>query len=514
MATSSRIPIFPQPGIVRGATPDVSAGRWYDMNLMRWRGGQLQPVGGWGSLYGVQWTSAPRDILTWHDSGGHRWGAFGCDTGLHVVNFETGQVNDITPAGVGSLEPPGPPVGFGLGTYGAAAYGTARDPADIGTVDISAILGDMWSMDLFGQDLVFVPTQDGHLYRWSPSTPTTAPAIVQNAPTQNAGVVVTDERCIVLIGAGGVARNVAWSDQENTTVWAPAVNNLAGSKLLTTEGRPMAAMRVASGVLIWTDNDVHLMRYVGPPYAYGITRLAANCGPISRRAIAQAGPVTQWMGGQTFWQYDGSIAPLPSDIGDWMFSLINRDMVGRIFAVPNPQFGEMWWFWPDESSQECNRYVGDNYADGRHPWIIGQLARSAGDTKGAMQRPILGTIDGKVMLHEYGWTDDSNPRVGTIYVETGAYSIGDSGDQRFTIRQIVQDFDGPSDRVGYRFFFREEPQGQEWDTGSLPVTNDTGRTDIGDGFSCRSLRMRLEALSDGPFAIGKTRLIGRPSGFV
>jgi len=30
----------------------------------------------------------------------------------------------------------------------------------------------------------------------------------------------------------------------------------------------------------------------------------------------------------------------------------------------------------------------------------------------------------------------------------------------------------------------------------------------------RTMRMRLEALSDGPFAIGKTRLLARPSGFV
>jgi hypothetical protein len=514
MAKDARIPIFPPPGIYRGATPDVSAARWYDQNLMRWRGGQAQPVGGWGSLYGIGLSSPPRDVLTWHDNGGHRWGAFGCDTGLFAVNLESGAVYDITPTGVGPLEPPGAALGFGLGDYGVDAWGTARDPSDIGVSDISPLLGDMWSMDLFGEDLMILPTQDGRLFRWSPATPATAPALVTGAPTGNACVVVTDERHVVLVGAGGNSRDVAWSDQENPDVWTPAVDNLAGDKQLTTEGRPVNAMRVASGVMIWTDNDAHLMRYVGPPYAYGINRVGANCGPISRRSMAQAGGITQWMGQQTFWQYDGSISALPSDVGDWLFSMMNRDMVGRIFAVPNPSFGEIWYFWPDEGSDECNRYVGDNYVDGRHPWIIGQLSRTAGDVKGAMLRPILTTIDGKIMLHEYGWTNDGASRLGTVYLETGTYTISDGADQRFIVKQTVQDFVGPTDRVAYRFFFWEEPDGPEWDTGSIPVVNTTGRTDMGDGFSCRGMRMRIEAVSDGPFAIGKTRLIAVAAGFV
>jgi len=44
----------------------------------------------------------------------------------------------------------------------------------------------------------------------------------------------------------------------------------------------------------------------------------------------------------------------------------------------------------------------------------------------------------------------------------------------------------------------------------FPITNDSGLTDV--RFSARSLRMRIEALSDGPFALGKTRLIVRPGG--
>lgn len=39
------IPIQLPPGIVRGANPDDAPGRWFDGNLIRWRGGIMEPVG-------------------------------------------------------------------------------------------------------------------------------------------------------------------------------------------------------------------------------------------------------------------------------------------------------------------------------------------------------------------------------------------------------------------------------------------------------------------------------------
>ena len=37
MAKTGRVPVFPQPGIYRGATADASSGRWFDMNLIALR---------------------------------------------------------------------------------------------------------------------------------------------------------------------------------------------------------------------------------------------------------------------------------------------------------------------------------------------------------------------------------------------------------------------------------------------------------------------------------------------
>lgn len=511
MAASARTAQAPPPGVLRNATGDASSGRWFDVNNIRFRQGQIQPIGGNVAQPGAVTPDLIRDMISWHDNANARWCVMGTDTKLFAYRFDIQTLYDITPAGVGPLDPPGARVGYGLADYGENTYGTARDPSDIGVQDIAATMGDRWSLDTFGEDLLVVPTQDGRLYHWSPTTPTTLPALVTEAPTGNRGVIVTDQRHVVLLGAGGDPRNIAWSDQEAYHVWTPDVTNLAGSKRLQTQSYCMTAVKVGQGILIYTANDVHLMTYVGPPYGYGIAQIGAGCGPISLRAVVQIGSFVVWPGLQGFWAYAGNIQPFPSDVQDWMFSLVNRTMVGRVFGSPNPTFSELWWDWPDEGSLECNRYVAVNYNDPQRPWTIGTRARTAADPTGTMDYPLLGGPlgnGGALFLHEYGMLSNGASRAlaGEIYAETGSIVLGE-GDSRYHVKQLIFDAASTGDPgtggLGFRFFVAEQPYADEFDTGLYTVMHD-GLVDM--RFSGRSARMRVEALNDQPWALGKMRL--------
>jgi hypothetical protein len=497
---------------VRNATPEATVGRWWDTNNIRFRGGQIQPIGGNVAIPGTNVSAPVRDLLTWHDNARIRWAAFGTDTGLYAYRFDTDTLHDITPAGVGPLDPPGALNGYGLGDYGEDAYGTSRDPDDIGPQDISATMGDRWSMDTFGERLLIVPTQDGRLFEWDPNTPTALATIVPNAPDQNRGVIVTDQRHVVLYGAGGDPRAIAWSDQEDYTVWAPTAVNMAGDKLLATQSYAMTAIKIADSILLFTGNDLHKMTYVGPPYAYGIVEIASGCGPISPRAVVRIGSNVAWPGLQTFWAYAGSVQPMKCEVDDWFFSLVNRQMVGRVFGSPNPAFSELFWDWPDEGANECNRYIAVNYADQSRPWTIGVRTRTAADGTGTMDNPILAGPAGSgacLYIHEFGWLDDGVPRAstGAVYAESGNIVLAE-GDNRFHVRQLVLDAAAPSG-LGYRFLTREQPQSEEHDTGLYTETHG-GLMDV--RFSGRHVRMRMEALADEPFAVGRPRLSIRKGG--
>lgn len=508
-------PVTPAPGCKRGATPDVMPSNWWDMNLVRFRGRQLIPIGGYVVLDGTMVDSPPRDLVTWHANMTGRWAAFGTDARLYAYRFDTAQLFDITPDGVGPLDPPGAILGWGIADYGEEAYGTARDPADVAPVDASGTMGDWWSLALFGQDLLVVPTQSGTLFRWNPDTPTTKATVVTGAPTRNRGVLVTDERHVVLLGANNVMRAVAWSSQEDPNTWTPAINNTAGDLMLETEGRPLMARRIVGGTnLIWTDNDVHELRYAGPPYVYGLRKIAANCGLIAPRAVSFCGTQVAWMGVQGFHIYEGgSVSPLHCDVHDWLFSLVNRAMIGRIYGYGNAEFREHWWHWPDEGALECNRYAAINYAEPDHPWIIGELACTAGDNTGAMIRPICGMAmadgTGCLILHEFGWTAAGESRIGQIYAETGALDVG-NGERRFHVTQIEQDFAGTPQQIAFRFFTRERALGEEREAGPYPILRNDGLVDA--RFSGRRVRMRIEAIEDGPWALGVTRLNIQPAG--
>jgi len=487
--------------------------------LVRWRGNVLQPVGGNVALPNALVPDPIRDVLTWHDNAYERWAAIGTDQKLYVYNFGLQTLTDITPTGVPGLSAPGLLNGYGKADYGMGAYGTARDASDIGPTDISGDLGDIWSMDTFGQQLLFVPTQDGHLYMWDPSTPATAPLLIAEAPIANRGVIVTDQRQVVLLGAGGDPRNVAWSDQEAYHVWAPDVTNLAGSKRLVTQAKVQSALKVSQGILIFTSNDLHLMTYVGSPYAYGIVQVGAGCGPLSLRAPVSIGSFAVWPSLQNWWAWSGNVQILQCDVKDFFFSLLGPSSHGRLFGAVNPQFSELWFFYADTSATECNRYVTLNYAvAGQHFWMIGEMARTGADRLGVLDHPVwagpLGT-QASLYLHEYGWTDNGAARAATgeIYAETGTIGLGE-GDNRFHVKQVIMDgaTDATNPAFGMRFFHKEQPLDTiEIDTGLNPNGPiHGGLLDV--RFSGRSVRMRVEATADVPWALGKLRLEVRPAG--
>ncbi len=499
------------PGVVKSATAASTPGRWFDANLMRWNGGVMQPIGGWASIPGAAFGAAVRRLLTWRDNSGQRWAACGLDNGqVWVFNFDTGISTRIDTAGSFlPLEPPGPPSGYGLGDYSADLYGTPR--VDTGTLLAgSALLGDWWSFALFGEDLLVVCSNEGSLWRWSPVTPSTMLAKVAGAPTGNRLVLVTEERHVVLAGAASDPRRVAWSSQENPSDWTPTSTNTAGDLQINSEGVIIAVSKVSGGVLILTETDAHALRYVGAPYIYGLQKVGESCGPVSPHAVASTVNVTAWMGPQGFFTWDGAPRVLACDVQDWLFSIMNRDVAGNIFGVALPNFRELWWFFADDSSLEPNRYVLWNY--GENHWSVGRMSRSASDLVGITNMPIMAGLDGKLYLHEVGWLADSQPRLGTVYAESGDLTLGE-GERTMHVTGLIPDIIRAGDAANYTLFGKWEPTQPEFVEGPLLYgTRGDGRIDC--RFSARSVRLRVEAARDIDFAIGRPRIeLSRAGGY-
>jgi hypothetical protein len=435
-----------------------------------------------------------RGLITWRDNAANRFIAAGTHTKLYAMN-EAGTLKDITPtsftAGIADAVSK---TGYGYAAYGSFAYGAARP--DTGTFTPATT----WSMDTWGEYLVACSNADGKLYEWQLgfTTPTLAAAIT-NAPTGNKALLVTQERILFALGAGGNPRKVQWCDQENNTLWTPAGDNLAGDYDLATPGSLMAGKRVKGVNLLFTDVDVHTAQYVGAPFVYGFEKAGSGCGLISAQAVAAIDTAAIWMSKSGFWIYDGYVKPLPSDVSDYVFGNMNFNQASKVYAVHNSQFGEIWWYYPSSQSTENDSYVTYNYRENH--WNIGTLARTAGVDSGVFTYPLMVSTDGYIYEHEVGFAYDS----ASVYAESGPVQLG-NGDNIMSVRQVVPDEQTLGEAV-VSFKTRNYPTGTQSTFGPYTAANPTSVR-----FSGRQVNMRVTGNTLADWRIGVMRLEAVPSG--
>lgn len=473
---------FP-PGVYRNGTIQQSRGRYYDSNLVRWFEGSLRPWGGWLRRGSTTTTGVPRAMLNWSDNTLVRWTGIGTHSKLYVMD-RSGVLYDITPAGftAGSADA-STYGGYGGGTYGSGYYGTPRP--DSGTV----VEATRWHLDTFGENLVGCTPDDGKLYKWTLATGTPA-AVIASAPTNCRGLVVTEESFLMALQKNRV---VAWCDQQDETTWTPSATNQAGSIPIQTAGKLMCGQRIKGGTLIFTNLEVFLATYLGPPLIYGFEQLASECGIVSSGAMAHANHMVVWMGNGGFWIYDGYIRPLACDLGDYVFSDINALQSSKVFAHHNASFGEAIWFYPSAASTEIDRYVMWNYRENH--WSKGELSRTAGAEQGVFSTPMMATYDGKVYDHETGFNfDGSSP-----YAETGPMELN-NGATQVMVRQLIPDEKTLGD-VNATFYVRPYPTAAEETFGPYSLANPT---DV--RFSGREVRVRFTQVNMADWRVGSPRL--------
>lgn len=481
------IPLTIPPGAYRNGTDIDAAGRWRDVNLVRWRDGSLRPVGGWRSRIASVAASVPRGMLSWEDNTNDRWVAIGSHEKLYAVSASN-VVTDITPATLTSgLVDAAVNTGFSGGFYGSSFYGTSRP--DTGNYSEATT----WSLDNWGEYLVACSVSDGTLWEWQLNTAADAAAIA-NAPTGNLGLMVTEERFLFALGAGGVPRKVQWCDRENNTDWTPSATNEAGDIELQTSGQIMAGVRTRGQSLILTDIDAHSVTYVGPPFVYGFERVGTACGLIARKAVASTDNGVFWMGPNGFFLYNGTnVQEIPCDVYDYVFGDINPAQVSKTWAMTLGQQGEIWWFYPSSASSEIDRYVAYDFKEGH--WMTGELSRTCGVDRGVFKYPFMANTSGDLIEHEVGLNYDG----ASIYAETGPISL-QNGDQIMSVRQLIPDEKNLGD-VSATFKTRFYPTDTERSYGPYSMANPTSVR-----FSGRQIRMRVDGERLSDWRVGTMRI--------
>ena len=487
------VPIEYPPGLFRMGTEYQNDTRFFDSNLWRWSKGKSSPIGGWEQLGSTTISGSPRDGHIWVDLSGVERLAIGSDEGLFVVST-AGVVTDITPSGWTSLSNTGDTL---VTTGGDTLVTTGGDTL----VTVATSSGNSWSIDSAGQQLFAVNDADGVVYTWLPGD--TQATVLASAPTASA-LMVSEERILVLFGAGGDPRQIQWSDSEGFTTWTPSTTNFTRDFPLQTSGELMAGARIRGGALNWTTRDVHLQRFILRPNVYGFTQEGENCGLVSRGAYVVDDDVAYWMSRDKFCRWAGGVDEIPCSIHDDVFlpgTGLNMAQASKVRAIHVPKHSEIWWLYPKGEATEVNKAAVYNYLE-QH-WSHHDIVRLGGvPNDQGFDYPIMFGSDGVIWQHEKGSTRTG---AGTIFARGGPKELG-AGDVIMYGNYLISDEANQGDVQTY-VRTRLDPNGSE--TVSGPFTSASQRA--GCSFAGRQAAIEHRLVS-GSGVVGTFRVDVQPGG--
>lgn len=426
--------------------------------------------------------------------------------------------------------------GWGTGPWGEGGWGEGS-----GSPTLTDQLR-LWSEDNYGEDLLFNP-RNGPIYYKDMSAGITDRGVdlavlypAGNVPIIARQVIVSDnDRHTLAFAANTIGTAIQdrllirWSTAEDVGEWTPDTTNTAGSLRLEGGSEFLKAVETTTEILAFTDITLHSVKYVGPPFIFGQTRVGTNVQLIAPNAVVSTGSMAAWMANGLFQMYDGIVRDLPCSIRSYVFSILNTEQVGKIAAGVNRRFKEVIWLMPVNGSDQNNFYVIMNYEDPGNPiWYYGSFngaGRSTWLDAWYETYALAGAADGYIYAQDIGATDQSgvSPAMLQARLESSVFELGNGEDFMLVSRLIPDvDFNGSTAagaQVTFTFETRDYP-GSEFRAGatgavtrtvSIPIEQYTAKVDR--RFRGRSVQFGIETSVAGTlWELGVPRIYASPDG--
>ena len=259
------------------------------------------------------------------------------------------------------------------------------DAVDAGTITLEP---GLWSLSNFG-DVLVATIANGKTFTWNSdiaarlstrASTTTSGFQTTNNPTATRVTLIspTTRHLIHLgtettIGTPSTQDNmfIRFSEDENINNYTPEATNTAGTQRIQDGTKIMGALVAKENILVWTDNALYTMKFVGAPFTFGFEQVGTNCGLIGKNAAIEIDGVAYWMGNNGFFSFDGTVNTLPCSVEDYIYDDCDTTKGQQICAGINNLFTEVVWWYPTAGSDFNNRYVVYNYGQTNQPTPMG-----------------------------------------------------------------------------------------------------------------------------------------------
>ena len=299
--------------------------------------------------------------------------------------------------------------GITRGTNGTATIGTSNGQAHSSgatvtnatnfsgfgsAVNASTVVLEpgLWSLDNFGQVLI-ATIANGKTFTWNAgaatplsnraSTTTSGFATGNNPTASRVTLISPTTRHLIHLGTETTIGDtttqddmfIRFSDQEDINTYIATSINAAGSQRLQDGTKIVGALKAKETILIWTDNALYTMKFIGSPFTFGFEQVGTNCGLIGKNAAVEIDGSAFWLSPNGFFLFDGTVKSLPCSVEDFVFNDFDTTKGQQVAAGLNNLFTEVTWYYPSSSSDFNNKYVVFNY--GENCWYTGTEARTS-----------------------------------------------------------------------------------------------------------------------------------------
>ena len=156
---------------------------------------------------------------------------------------------------------------------------------------------------------------------------------------------------------------IRFSQDEDINIYTPLATNTAGSQRIQDGTKIMGALVAKENILVWTDNSLYTMKFVGAPFTFGFEQVGTNCGLIGKNAAIEIDGVAYWMSNNGFFSFDGTVNTLACSVEDYVYDDFATTKGQQVNAGINNLFTEVTWWYPTTGSAFNNRYVVYNYGE-------------------------------------------------------------------------------------------------------------------------------------------------------
>ena len=179
------------------------------------------------------------------------------------------------------------------------------------------------------------------------------------------GGVVVLHPYVFVYGDNGLIKNSAAGDPFDWNSPDSNETNVASTKVV--KGLPVRGGSNSPSGLFWSLDSLIRVSYAPTTITVSGTAqtfywrydvISSQSSILSSQSVIEYDGIYYWCGVDRFLLYNGTVKEIPNAFNqNFFFDNLNYVQRQKVWATKVPRFGEIWWFYPDGTSEECNNCV-------------------------------------------------------------------------------------------------------------------------------------------------------------